>query len=57
MFVAFFVGALGGELGSSGYITEPMQRRWNALQTGLLLGLVAVRWHSVPLLLMNRLPS
>jgi membrane protease YdiL (CAAX protease family) len=57
MFVAFFVGALGEELGWSGYITDPMQQRWNALQTGLLLGLVAVLWHLVPLLLMGRSPS
>jgi len=57
MFVAFLVGALGEELGWSGYITDPMQQRWNALQTGLLLGLVAVLWHLVPLFLMNRSPT
>jgi membrane protease YdiL (CAAX protease family) len=55
--VAFFVGALGEELGWSAYITAPLQERWNALQTGLLLGLVAVFWHLVPLLLMQRSAS
>ena len=54
MFVAFFVGALGEELGWSGYITDSLRRRWNALQTGLLLGLVAVLWHLPALLLMHR---
>lgn len=57
MFAAFFVGALGEELGWSGYITDPMQQRWNALQTGLLLGLVGVLWHLPPLLLMHRSPT
>ena len=56
MFLAFFVGALGEELGWSGYITDPMQDRWNALQTGVILGLVSVLWHLVPLLLMHRSP-
>jgi uncharacterized protein len=57
MLVAFFVGALGEELGWSGYATDPMQDRWNALQTGVLLGLVGVLWHLVPLLLMHRSPT
>ncbi len=57
MFVAFFIGALGEELGWSGYITDPMQERWYALQTGALLGLVAILWHFVPLLQMHRSPT
>jgi membrane protease YdiL (CAAX protease family) len=57
MFLAFFVLALGEELGWSGYITGPMQKRWNALQTGLLLGLVGVLWHLPALLLMHRSPA
>lgn len=57
MFLAFLVGALGEELGWSGYITDSMLQRWSALQTGLLLGGVAVLWHLVPLLLMHRPPS
>ncbi len=57
MFFAFFAGALGEELGWSGYITDTMQDRWNALQTGVLLGLVSVLWHIVPLLLVRRSPG
>jgi membrane protease YdiL (CAAX protease family) len=57
MFLAFFVGALGEELGWSGYVIDPMQARWNALQTGVLLGLVAILWHLVPLLLIHRSPN
>ena len=57
MFFAFFLGALGEELGWSGYITDPMQDRWNALQTGLILGLVSILWHLVPLLLIGRSPT
>lgn len=57
MFFAFFVAALGEELGWSGYITDPMQDRWSALQTGVFLGLVSVLWHIVPLLLVHRSPS
>ena len=57
MFGAFFVAALGEELGWSGYITDPLQVRWNALQAGVLLGVVGVLWHFVPLLLVHRSPS
>ncbi len=57
MLVAFFVLALGEELGWSGYITDSLQQRCSALQTGLLLGLVAALWHLPALLLMHRSPS
>ncbi len=57
MFLAFFIGALGEELGWSGYVIDPMQIRWNALQASLILGLVGVVWQVVPLLLINRSPT
>lgn len=56
MLAAFFVGALGEELGWSGYVLDPLQRRWGALQAALILGAVGVAWHLVPLLLMHRAP-
>ncbi len=56
MFIAFFIAALGEELGWSGYITDPMQHRWGALQAGVLIGLVWAAWHFVPLVQAHRSP-
>ena len=55
--LAFFIGALGEELGWSGYITDPLQERWNALQASLLLGLVWAVWHFIPLMQAHRSPE
>jgi CAAX protease family protein len=49
MFLAFFVAALGEELGWSGYVIDPMQARWNALEASILVGLVWAACHWVPL--------
>ncbi|MCY7304870.1 MAG: CPBP family intramembrane metalloprotease [Rhodoferax sp.] len=57
MFTAFFVGALGEELGWSGYVLDPLQRRWGALWAALILGAVAVAWHLFPLLVLHRAPA
>jgi len=57
MCLAFFVGALGEELGWSGYVIDPLQDRWNALEASLVVGVVGVAWHLVPLLLMQRPPT
>jgi len=47
-FVVFFIGAIGEELGWTGYAVDPIQARWSALTTGLLLGLIWAFWHAVP---------
>jgi uncharacterized protein len=57
MFLAFFIAALGEELGWSGYVVDPMQDRWGALQAGVLLGLAWAAWHIVPLLQAHRSPA
>lgn len=57
MFLVFFVAALGEELGWSGYVIDPMQDRWNALEAGILLGLVWAAWHIVPLVQSHRSPA
>jgi len=57
MFLAFFIAALGEELGWSGYVIDPMQDRWNALQASVLLGLVWATWHIVPLVQVQRSPA
>lgn len=54
LFLVLFVAALAEELGWSGYAIDPMQDRWNALQAGILLGLVWATWHVVPLVQANR---
>ncbi len=57
MLLAFLIAAFGEELGWSGYITGPMRDRWNALQTGILLGLVWAAWHLVPYWQAHRSPA
>ncbi len=57
MFVAFFVGALGEELGWSGYVLDPLQERWTAFEASIVLGLIGVAWHIVPLVLLQRSPN
>lgn len=47
--VGFFVGALGEELGWSGYALDPMQARWGALKASLMLGGFWAVYHYVAL--------
>ncbi len=54
LFFLFFIPALCEELGWSGYVTDPMQDRWNALEAGILIGLVWAVWHWIPLLQAHR---
>jgi hypothetical protein len=54
MVVAFFVAALGEELGWSGYAIDRLQAKWSALQAAILLGLFWAFWHYVPLLQAGR---
>jgi uncharacterized protein len=46
--VMYFIGAVGEELGWTGYALEPIQERWGALKSGLLLGIVWATWHVIP---------
>jgi membrane protease YdiL (CAAX protease family) len=54
LFVVFFIGALGEELGWSGYVIDPLQERFGALGGALLLGVVWAVWHYIPLLEAHR---
>ncbi len=54
MFLAFFLTALGEELGWSGYVIDPLQERWGALGASILVGVVWAVWHYVPLLQVHR---
>ena len=54
LFIVFFIGALGEELGWSGYATKPLQRQWGTISAGILLGVVWVGFHFIPLLQVPR---
>jgi membrane protease YdiL (CAAX protease family) len=56
LFALLFVLAIGEEVGWTGYATDPLQDRWSALTTGIILGLVTGIWHLVPLIQMGRVP-
>jgi CAAX protease family protein len=49
MFGGFFIGAIGEELGWSGYAIDRLQARWNALEASILLGLIWAVIHWIPL--------
>jgi hypothetical protein len=53
----FFVAALGEEMGWQGYAIDPLQDRWGALTTSILVGIVWAVWHLIPFLQMNRTPA
>jgi uncharacterized protein len=57
LLVLFFVLAVGEEVGWTGYVTDPMQERWGALTTSIILGSVGAGWHIVPLIQMGRAPA
>lgn len=47
-FLVYFIGAIGEELGWSGYLIEPLQNRFGALKASILLGFVWAIWHIIP---------
>jgi membrane protease YdiL (CAAX protease family) len=55
-FVLFFIGAIGEEIGWTGYATDPLQDRWNALEAGLILGTVWAIWHMTPYIQTHNTP-
>jgi membrane protease YdiL (CAAX protease family) len=57
LFVLFFILALGEEVGWTGYAIDPLQERWSALTTSIILGSVGAIWHFVPLVQMGRAPT
>lgn len=57
MFLAFFIAALGEELGWMGYAIDPMQERSSALRASVLLGVVGATWHLIPLMQAQRSPE
>jgi hypothetical protein len=57
LFLMFFIGNTGEELGWSGYAIDPMQNRWGALKASILLGVVWVIWHAIPWLQTGNTPN
>lgn len=48
LFLMFFIGDAGEELGWTGYAIDPMQNRWGAFKASLILGVVWAIWHAIP---------
>lgn len=51
---ASFIGALGEELGWSGYAIDPMQARWGALRASIVMGSIWALYHYVGLVQAHR---
>lgn len=47
-FIVYFIGAIGEEVGWSGYAIDPLQNRHGALKASLILGFFWAIWHIVP---------
>lgn len=48
LFIGFFIAAVCEELGWMGYAAGPLQNRWSALTTGVILGLLWGMLHVIP---------
>jgi membrane protease YdiL (CAAX protease family) len=57
IFFAFFIAAAGEELGYMGYIIDPMQDRWSALTTCLIVGPVWAIWHFPSMIQLGQTPT
>ncbi len=47
-FVVYFIGAIGEEIGWSGYAIAPLQRKYGALNASIILGVIWAIWHIIP---------
>lgn len=47
-FFIYFIGAIGEEIGWSGYAIDPLQKRYGALKASIILGFVWAIWHIIP---------
>ncbi|MGZ6389875.1 MAG: CPBP family intramembrane glutamic endopeptidase [Ktedonobacterales bacterium] len=57
LFVAFFIGAIGEEVGWTGYAIDPLQARWTALGGALIVGSVWALWHTVTYIEAHNAPT
>ena len=56
VFMAFFIAAVGEELGYMGYAVDPLLSRWSALKTGLVVGSIWAIWHFPSMIKMGQTP-
>ncbi|MFM9910781.1 MAG: CPBP family intramembrane glutamic endopeptidase [Chitinophagaceae bacterium] len=47
-FIVYFIGAIGEEIGWSGYIINPMQNKYGALKASIIVGIIWAVWHIIP---------
>ena len=47
-FGIYFIGAIGEEIGWSGYSIDPLQNRFGALNASIILGFIWAVWHIIP---------
>lgn len=47
-FIAYFIGAIGEEVGWSGYVINPLQHRYGALKASIMIGIIWAIWHIIP---------
>ena len=53
-FLAFFIGAIGEELGWQGYAYPGLRTRRRALGAALVLGVIWALWHVIPFVQLGR---
>lgn len=47
-FAVFFIFGIGEELGWMGYVIDPLQKRWGALNASVIMGLIWAIYHLIP---------
>ena len=47
-FLIYFIGAIGEEVGWSGYIINPLQNKYGALKASTIIGIIWAVWHIIP---------
>ncbi len=47
-FIAYFIGAIGEEIGWSGYAIKPLQHRYGVLKASIIIGIIWAIWHIIP---------
>jgi len=47
-FVVYFIGAIGEEVGWSGYVIDPLQNQYGAFNASIITGIVWAVWHIIP---------